>query len=362
MFLPESNNAKMTVLLAGVGGCGCNTSSLLGAEIQSDDLTIININTDAAALDHCSSGDNILIGKNLTNGFGAGSAPEVGLAAAEENEKQLRELLIGNDILILTTGLGGGTGTGATPHIAKIARDLAIPCIVVATLPFQSEGKMRMNYATQGLELLRERAHALITLPNDNLVEVLGETVGIFDAFKFSNTALKNTISSLIDMLTTTGFINVDLNDFGKIMNQKGDAILGIGHSDNPEGIEDAVEQALKNPLYKNIDISKAQGAIIQVNCKEEITLAEYNKITGLVNNMLDEHALMICGISKKQHLDCYVEVLVIGTGLTVSESTPATQITSDDIARTSDNVKEIKPQIKHEYLNIPAFIRNKGA
>jgi len=140
----------MTVLLDGIGGCGCNTSSLLGPEIQSDELTIININTDAAALDHCRSGDNILIGKNLTNGFGAGSAPEVGLAAAEENEKQLRELLIGNDILILTTDLGGGTGT--TPLIAKIARDLAILCISRATLPFQSEGSMRMNYATDGLE------------------------------------------------------------------------------------------------------------------------------------------------------------------------------------------------------------------
>jgi hypothetical protein len=171
-----------------------------------------------------------------------------------------------------------------------------------------------------------------------------------------------NTISALIDMLTTTGFINVDLNDFGKIMNQKGDAILGIGRSDSSDGIEDAVEQALKNPLYKNIDISKAQGAIIQVNCKEEITLAEYNKITGLVNNMLDDQALMICGIAKNEKLDCYVEVLVIGTGLAVSDTTSVIQLTSDDINKETDNASEIKPQKKHEYLNIPAFIRNKGA
>jgi len=142
-------------------------------------------------------------------------------------------------------------------------------------------------------------------------------------------------------------------------MNQKGDAILGIGRSDNSEGIEDTIEQTLKNPLYRNVDISKAQGAIIQVNCKEETTLAEYNKITGLIHNMLDEKALMICGISKNEALDCYVEVLVIGTGLSICDSQSVTELTSDEIIPEPEDVKTQKP---HEYLKIPAFIRNKGA
>ena len=195
--------------------------------------------------------------------------PDVGLKAAQESEEQLRDAIKDSQIVIITAGFGGGTGTGASPFVAKIPRELGINCLAIVTLPFMSESKMRMDYALQGVEEIKQVAQAHITLSNDLLLKGIGENVGLFSGFNQSNEVLKNLLSALVQMLTQTCFINVDINDSSRIMSFEGQSILGVGRADSEDFALDSLAQALNNPLVSSADISSAQGIIIQVFCKK---------------------------------------------------------------------------------------------
>ncbi|WP_024603267.1 cell division protein FtsZ, partial [Pseudoalteromonas sp. TB25] len=262
----------------------------------------------------------------------------------------------GCDIILCATGLGGGTGTGASPYIAELASEQGKPIIFVATLPFSSEGEFRGNIAQTGLNELKEHANAVITLPNDQLIEVLGNDIGLFDAFKHSNQILHSLIKSLIDMLCFQGLINVDLNDFAKIMDCQGDAVLGVGKCDEESELTTALDGALNNPLVNQVDMSSSTGVIIQVNCKDEISLGSYNLITDTVRQQVSPIALVICGVSKIESLATNYELLVIATGA-------STKMVTDDLR------KEKKPEEKankarpkpSDIFDIPAYIRTKS-
>jgi cell division protein FtsZ len=338
-------NDEFLILVVGIGGCGCNAVNMLHEMGANKHASLVAINTDNAALNHCTLDNKLLIGGNLTHGYGAGADPSVGLEAAKESRNVILEYLQKSDFVILVAGLGGGTGTGASPYIAELANELGKPCICVATLPFESEGHMRMDYAVQGLEALQARDNSLITLPNENLVTVLGESVGLFSAFKHSNEMLQSIIGSLVALLTETGLINVDFNDFCKVMNHKGNAILGVGRSSSEDGALDALNQAVSNPLARCGDLKNSKGIILQINCREEISMATYNDLTMHVRDSSTVNALILCGVALMPNMAEAIEVLVIATGLNeIIDTQSPTQVEclGDD-----------------PLLDIPTFLRN---
>ncbi|WP_350587145.1 hypothetical protein [Pseudoalteromonas sp. 3-MNA-CIBAN-0064] len=223
------------------------------------------------------------------------------------------------------------------------------------TLPFSSEGQFRNNIAQAGLNELKEHANAVITLPNDQLIEVLGNDIGLFDAFKHSNQILHSLIKSLIDMLCFQGLINVDLNDFAKIMDCQGDAVLGVGKCDEESELTTALDGALNNPLVNQVDMSSSTGVIVQVNCKDEISLGSYNLITDTVRQQVSPNALVICGVSKIESLATNYELLVIATGAS------SKMILDDTKSESSSKVVTTKPKAS-DIFDIPAFIRNQSA
>jgi len=338
-------NDEFLISVVGIGGCGCNAVNMLHEMGVNRHASLIAINTDNAALNHCTLENKLLIGENLTHGYGAGADPSVGLEAAKESRNVILEHLQKCDFVILVTGLGGGTGTGASPYIAELANEMGKPCICVATLPFESEGKMRMDYAIQGLEALRTKDNSLITLPNENLVAALGESVGLFSAFKHSNEMLQSIIGSLVALLTETGLINVDFNDFCNVMNHKGNAILGVGRSSSEEGALEALNQAVGNPLARCGDLKNSKGIILQINCREEISMATYNNLTIHIRDSSDANALILCGVALVPNMTEAIEVLVIATGLNaiVNNLSPTkVECLGDD-----------------PILDIPTFLRN---
>ncbi|MBB1423258.1 cell division protein FtsZ [Pseudoalteromonas sp. SG43-7] len=359
MFQLIEQQDGLSIGVFGIGGCGCNTLNSIYEQRESKQAKLFSVNTDKVVLEHTQSDDAVLIGAELTHGYGAGADPEVGLQAAQESKEQLLVLINSCDILLCATGLGGGTGTGASPFIAQLAREQNKPVIFVATLPFSSEGQFRSNIAQAGLNTLKEYANAVITLPNDQLIEVLGNDVGLFDAFKHSNQILHSLIKSLIDMLCYQGLINVDLNDFAKIMDCQGDAVLGVGKCDLEDELANALDGALNNPLVNQVDMSSSTGVIVQVNCKDEISLGSYNLITDTVRQQVSPNALVICGVSKIESLVTNYELLIIATGASAKMLVEPNDKAPNSELKKPDAVI-YKPQAS-DIFDIPAFIRNQA-
>lgn len=359
MFQLIEQQDGLSIGVFGIGGCGCNTLNSIYEQRESKQAKLFSVNTDKVVLEHTQSDDAVLIGAELTHGYGAGADPEVGLQAAQESKEQLLVLINSCDILLCATGLGGGTGTGASPFIAQLAREQNKPVIFVATLPFSSEGQFRSNIAQAGLNTLKEYANAVITLPNDQLIEVLGNDVGLFDAFKHSNQILHSLIKSLIDMLCYQGLINVDLNDFAKIMDCQGDAVLGVGKCDLEDELANALDGALNNPLVNQVDMSSSTGVIVQVNCKDEISLGSYNLITDTVRQQVSPNALVICGVSKIESLATNYELLIIATGASAKMLVePNDKAPNSELKKPEAVIS--KPQTS-DIFDIPAFIRNQA-
>jgi cell division protein FtsZ len=349
----------LLITVVGVGGCGCNTINMLHENNLSSTVNLIAVNTDLAVLNHSPVESKILIGQDLTNGYGAGADPAVGLKAAQESEETLKAAIEGSDIVIITAGFGGGTGTGASPLIAKLARELSINCLAVVTLPFESESKMRMGYALEGIELIKDPAQAYITLSNDLLLKGLGENVGLFSAFKQSNDVLNNLLTALVQMLTQTGHMNVDINDFARILSFEGESVLGVGKAETEEDAFEALEQALNNPLVSVENIDTAQGIIIHICCKkDDIKLSTYD---GLVNNvrkkLKHDSALIVAGVSLDPELTTELTILVIASGISTKPLVINAGLTGINESYVGDDLSFItKPEHLEELTNTPSF------
>jgi len=349
---------SLLITVLGIGGCGCNTINMLSENSFSDSVNLVAVNTDLAVLNHTDVATKILIGENLTKGYGAGADPAIGLKAAQESEDTLRNTLQDSDIVIITAGFGGGTGTGASPLVAQIARELKISCLAVVTLPFESESKMRMDYALQGIADIKEPAQAYITLSNDLLLKGLGESVGLFSAFKQSNDVLKNLLSALVQMLTQTGFINVDINDFTRILSYEGESVLGVGKAEHEDQALLALEQALNNPLVSIANIDTAQGVIIQICCKEEISLGTYDGlITKVKNQLVSDSALVIAGVTLDPDLPNDIEILLIASGISAEYSS---NMGKRQVKSTSPYLDDELTFVSDEedFTDIPAVVR----
>ncbi len=347
-----NSRAELLITVIGVGGCGCNTINMLSENDLASCVQLVAVNTDIAVLNHSSVETKILIGESLTNGYGAGADPAVGLKAAEESEEVLKGIIQGSDIVIITAGFGGGTGTGASPFIAKLVKELGINCIVVVTLPFESESQMRMNYALEGIANIKDTAEAYITLSNDLLIEGLGESIGLFSAFKHSNDVLNNLLMSLVTMMTQSGFINVDIEDFARIISYQGESVLGVGKAETEEQAFEALEQALNNPLVDSTNIATAQGVIIHICCKNEPKISTYNNLLKEVNRRISNNqTLVIAGVTLDPNLTCELEILIVASGIEHNVAS----------ASEPDIVKIETPERPIDYLDADLYFLNEG-
>lgn len=306
----------VSIKIMGCGGGGSNTINRLG-EAGVSGAQLCAINTDAKHLLSIHSSKKILIGRNVTRGLGAGALPEVGEAAARENESDIREFLKGGNILFVTAGMGGGTGTGSAHYAAKLAKEQKSLVLGVVTLPFKAEGEIRMEIALDGLERLRRVCDTTIVIPNDKLLDLVPK-LPIDAAFKVADEVLMQTIKGLTEIITKPGLVNLDYSDIMTVMNEGGVAFIGIGESDEAdasERVENAVSEALNSPLLGEIDLAESKGALIRVVGGPDMTVSEAERAAEIVGERISRRARLIWGCSIDPELEGQIRVLLIVTG-----------------------------------------------
>ncbi len=303
--------SKLKVI--GCGGGGNNSINRM-ADIGITGTETVAINTDAQDLLYTNADIKILIGKELTQGLGAGSIPQVGEEAARESESEIRSKISGSDMVFITCGLGGGTGTGSAPVVAEIAKKSGALTIAIVTIPFEMEGARRFENAMYGLERLEKYADTLIVIPNDKLLE-LAPDLPLQTAFKVADEILTNAVKGIAELVTKTGLVNLDFADIRAVMGKAGVSMIGIGESDGENRAMEAVEKAINNPLL-DVDIAGASGALINVCGGQDMTLEEARRVVETISKKLDEEARIIWGAQISEDLGTSLKVLLIVTGV----------------------------------------------
>lgn len=305
--------AQARIVVVGCGGAGCNTISRM-MDVGIEGAGTVALNTDAQDLLYTSADRKILIGRNITGGLGAGNDPEKGEEAAREDEDLIKDHVYGADMVFVTCGLGGGTGTGASPIVAEIAKKLESLTIGVVTLPFTVEGQRRRQNAEQGLARLRQVADTVIVIPNDKLLEVAPD-LPIAAAFKVADQLLMDAIKGITEMITKPGLINLDFADVQTVLQNGGVAMIGIGESDTENRAAEAVNEALNSPLL-DVDITGAKGALVNVVGSPDMTLEEAERVVGHVSEALDPEAQVIWGAQISEDMKNALRVMVILSGV----------------------------------------------
>jgi cell division protein FtsZ len=387
MFAENSETVlKPKILVFGVGGAGGNAvNNMIASEL--DGVTFVVANTDAQALENARTEHKIQLGTRSTKGLGAGAMPQIGEAAAEESSKEIRHYLDGANLVFITAGMGGGTGTGAAPVIAKIAKEMGILTVGVVTKPFLFEGAHRMAIAEEGLRKLRDQVDTLIIIANQNLFRIANERTTFMDAFKIADNVLRDGVCGIVELIIMDGLVNLDLADIATIMKDGGPAMMGTGACSEEENRSViAAERAISNPLLDRVSIGGASRVLINITGGMDMTLFEVdaaaNRIRDEINN---SNANIIFGSTFKQELEGSIVVSVFATGLedkTNSNPTAAPDKTHDDVKKAPANIVETtnhttdnapKPQESQNILrpkevarstsqadvyDIPAFLR----
>ncbi|MBU0929674.1 MAG: cell division protein FtsZ [Nanoarchaeota archaeon] len=307
------NLQKAKIKVIGCGGGGGNTINRI-SEVGISGAETIAINTDAQDLLYVNSNCKILIGKELTRGLGAGSVPQVGEEAARESEHDIKQKLEGADMVFITCGLGGGTGTGSAPVIADVAKKLGILTVAIVTMPFAMEGQRRYENAVIGLEKLENIVDTLIVIPNDKLLD-LAPDLPLHTAFKVADEILTNAVKGIAELVTRPGLVNLDFADIKTVMGKGGVAVIGVGESDTENRAIEAVEKAIQNPLL-DVDINGAEGALINITGGPDMTLEEARKVVETVSERLDEDARIIWGAQISEDMDKTLRTMLIITGV----------------------------------------------
>ncbi len=305
--------AQARIIAVGCGGAGGNTISRM-MEVGIEGAETLALNTDAQDLLYATADRKLLVGREATGGLGAGNEPAKGEEAARENEEELKEHLHGADLVFITCGLGGGTGTGASPVVAEVAKRLGALTVVVVTLPFSVEGKRRSRNAEIGLQKLREVADTVIVIPNDKLLEVAPD-LPIPAAFKVADQLLMDSIKGITELITKPGLINLDFADVATVMEGNGVAMIGIGESDSEDRASEAATEALNSPLL-DVDVTGARGALVNVTGSPDMSLDEAESIVGRVSEALDPEAQVSWGAQVSDDLKKAVKVMVILSGV----------------------------------------------
>ncbi|WP_351015724.1 cell division protein FtsZ [Shewanella sp. AC91-MNA-CIBAN-0169] len=350
-LLNQTNNSPR-ISVFGVGGCGCNTINQLSQVAFNDNVQLIAVNTDyqSLAISQCST--RLQIGIETTKGLGAGAIPQKGYDAAQESEPEIRELIKLSDIIFITGGMGGGTGTGAIPYMASVARELNKPLVAVVTTPFGFEGNKRMQLANTGLEELMQQADAVIVLPNDKLGQMLDKKITLVNAFFESNRILQDVLKGVTTTISQSGLVNIDLNDFISVISHQGRAVMGVAKQMPNEDLQQTICNALKNPLLEDVDLTQAKGAIVSIMANENIELSQYNKIGETLHHQLDPSAMVIIGLTIVPDLDCEIELMVIATGIPTTERKVPIQSTMTPSLELKERFTESEILNIHEFLN----------
>ncbi len=313
--LLDGQRKRAVIRVVGVGGGGCNTvNQMVQAGIDGVDFVVAN--TDRDHLERCTSTNQLQLGVEITRGLGAGSNPEIGRQAAEEDRDRIREMIEGTDLLFITAGMGGGTGTGAAPVIAQIAKELNILTVAVVTKPFAHEGKKRMAVASRGIDELRQYTDSLILIPNEKLSLVLGKKVTLLNCFRAANDVLQNAVQGISDLITRPGLINVDFADVKTVMSNRGMSMMGIGIATGEDRAQRAVEMALSSPLLDDIELHGARGLLVNVTCDDSLLSEEYEYISARVGEIAADEADAKIGMSINPNLTGERRVTVVATGL----------------------------------------------
>jgi len=334
---------RAAIKVVGAGGGGNNTVQRM-SEVGIIGAETIAVNTDAQDLLYTLASKKILLGRELTKGLGAGSEPRVGEEAARETESEIKKALQGSDMVFITCGLGGGTGTGSAPIIAEVARKVGALTVGIVTLPFSMEGQRRYENAVVGLEKLEQVVDTLIVIPNEKLLELAPE-LPLHTAFKVADEILTNAVKGIAELVTKTGLVNLDFADIRAVMKQGGVALIGVGESDTENRAVEAVEKAINNPLL-DADVSGANGALINVIGGEDMTLDEAKKVVETVSEKLDDDARIIWGAQISKDLEKTIRTMLIITGVKSS------QILGAGIKETDKKKQEIETELGIEFLD----------
>ncbi|MEW6623150.1 MAG: cell division protein FtsZ [Bacillota bacterium] len=340
-------NSFAKIKVIGVGGGGNNAvNRMISANLQGVDF--ICINTDAQVLKFCKSEIKIQIGSKLTKGLGAGANPEIGKKAAEESRDEIGKYLQGADMVFVTAGMGGGTGTGAAPLVAELAKQMGALTVGVVTRPFTFEGRKRASHAELGIEELKSKVDTLIVIPNDRLLQVADKNTSISDAFKIADDILRQGVQGISDLIAVPGLINLDFADVKTIMMDTGSALMGIGRSNGEKRAADAAKMAISSPLLET-SIQGAKGVLLNITGGNNLGLFEVNEVAEIISSAADPDANIIFGAVIDDRLEDELRVTVIATGF-------------DERRKVKENFEkqmDIKP-FADDDLDIPAFLRRK--
>ncbi len=379
------SNAVIKVI--GIGGGGGNAVKHM-IENSVEGVDFICANTDAQALSDISSKTVLQLGGDITKGLGAGANPEIGRAAAMEDRERIADSLRGADMVFITAGMGGGTGTGGAPVVAEVARELGILTVAVVTRPFPFEGKKRLKIAQEGVSELQQHVDSLITIPNEKLLEVLGKNTSLLDAFKEANDVLLGAVQGIADLIIRPGMINVDFADVRTVMSEMGMAMMGTGSSKGENRAREAAERAINSPLLDDIDLQGARGILVNITAGLDLALGEFAEVGDTIEEFASEEATVVVGTVIDPDMTDELKVTVVATGLGAEAAKTPLQVVdtapkpvtanaeSDEAPDYRDldrpavqrrqraagnQAAAVAPDADEEYFDIPAFLRRQA-
>jgi len=358
--IPQSPVIKVI----GVGGGGGNAvNHMVKSNIEG--VEFICANTDAQALKNIGARTILQLGTGVTKGLGAGANPEVGRQAAMEDRERIAEVLQGTNMVFITTGMGGGTGTGAAPIIAEVAKEMGILTVAVVTRPFPFEGRKRMQIADEGIRMLSESVDSLITIPNEKLLTILGKDASLLSAFAKADDVLAGAVRGISDIIKRPGMINVDFADVRTVMSEMGMAMMGTGCASGPNRAREATEAAIRNPLLEDVNLQGARGILVNITAGPDLSLGEYSDVGSIIEAFASEHAMVKVGTVIDPDMRDELHVTVVATGLGAKIEKPVKVI--DNTLQTTQQApaqqasRQEAPSVNYRDLDRPTVMRNQA-
>ncbi len=373
--LMDTYGQQAVIKVIGVGGGGGNAiDHMVAANIEG--VEFISANTDAQALKRAQARTILQLGTNLTKGLGCGADPTVGRQAAIEDRERIAEVLSGADMVFITAGMGGGTGTGAAPVVAQVAKDMGILTVAVVTKPFPFEGKKRMAIAEQGIRELVEYVDSIITIPNEKLLTVLGKNATLLGAFGRANEVLQNAVQGIAELITRPGLINVDFADVRTVMSEMGMAMMGSATAKGEGRAHEAAVAAISSPLLEDVNISGARGVLVNVTAGMDMAIGEFEEVGNTIKEFASEDATVVIGTVIEPEMRDELRVTIVATGIGQEKRKQPYKVIKTGTGTTDYESLEVPTVIRHqrsgpakgtgpdggmEYLDIPAFLRKQA-